>query len=133
MPIRYKIFEDRKLVYAAGEGKVTIDDLLRHIETLARDSTYVPPMKKLVDYSNAEILGLTIEELQKFTELKARLKDAFKGEMCAIVVKHDLDFGMARMHGVKLEPSKIETNVFRDIKSALKWLDVGLSEEEMKF
>ncbi len=131
MPIKYKIFEREKLVYVSGEGKITIDELLRHLEELSRDPEYRAPMKKLVDYRNTPQIGLSREDGQKFTDRKSLFKDSFQGERCAIVVANELDYGVSRVHSARIEPADIETNVFRNIHEALAWLKVDLDENEL--
>lgn len=37
MPLKYKIFQNRKLVYVLGIGEVSYEDLLLHIKELAAD------------------------------------------------------------------------------------------------
>ena len=132
MPIKYEILTDKKLVYAVAEGRVTIDELLDHIRELAADPRYEPPMKKLVDYRNAPVVALSVAESDHFTEAKKAVAHRFTGEVCAIVVKHDIDFGMSRLHGAKAESARIDTNVFRRFEEALSWLDVELNQGELK-
>ncbi len=131
MPIKYKIFQNRKLVYALGNGKITFDELLQHIEELAADPQYKPPMKKIVDYRNATLFGLSIEEANKFTIKKVQLVEIFNNETCAFVMNSDLDFGMSRAHEAHFENSDITTNVFRNMEEALSWLQVDLDKDEM--
>lgn len=133
MSIKYKIFQNRKLVYAVGEGEIKFDDLLDHYEDLSNNPKYIPPMKKLVDYRNATLVELSIDQAHQITKKKIQLKGKFKNEICAFVTKTDLDFGMSRMHGAQLESSDITTNVFRNIEDALSWLHVDLDEIEIDF
>ena len=88
-------------------------------------------MKKLIDYRNALIDSLTNEETQRLTDQKASYADTFKEEQCAIMVTRDLDFGLGRVHGAKIEHTGIKTNVFRNIQDSLAWLKVELDEEEI--
>ena len=132
MPIKYKIFPDKKIVYALGTGEITFNDLLLHIEELAKDPNYKAPMKKIVGYRNSTLSKLTTEEANKFTNKKSQLKDIFQNEMCAFVTHADLDFGLSRVHGAHIESSNITTNVFRSIEDAFIWLGVELEEKEIK-
>jgi hypothetical protein len=131
MPIKYKIFQDKKLVYALGVGDITYDDLVLHIEELASEPKYIPPMKKLVDYRNANLSTLSTEDSTKITKKKALLIDNFTNEKCAFVTKRDLEFGMLRFHEAQIDGSGIITNVFRNLEDALVWLQVKLDENEM--
>ncbi len=131
MPIKYKIFPDKKFVYALGIGEITYDDLFHHIDKLATDPDYTPPMKKLVDYRNSTLSRLSTEESIRISDRKAQLIKAFKDEKCAFVIKSNLDFGMTRFHGLHIEESGITTNVFRNMEDALEWLEVDLDENEI--
>ena len=133
MPIKYKIFQDRDLVYALGIGEVTYEDLLLHIEELAADPKYISPMKKLVDYRNSSLSSLSTENSIKITKKKALLYETFKNEKCAFVTTSDLDFGMTRLHGAHIEDSGIMTNVFRNFEEALAWLQVVINENEINW
>lgn len=130
MPLKYRIIEDRKLVYVTGEGDITFPELMSHIEELARDPGYKAPMKKLVDYRNATLNEISMKESDIFTQRKASLCDVFAGEQCAIVAPRDADFGMSRSHNAKIERSNVNTSVFRNLDDALKWLDVKLDPAE---
>lgn len=129
MPVQYKIIESKHLVYAVGSGLLTLPDLLSHLDDLAADPQYKAPMKKIVDYRNATINKLTMNEADIFTSKKARLKKLFLGEKCAIVT-NNVDFGMSRSHGTKIEKADIDTMVFRDINKALDWLDIQIDDDE---
>jgi len=129
MPVRYKIIESKKLVYAVGSESLTLSDLLKHLDALAADPKYKAPMKKIVDYRNATIKKLTMNEADIFTSKKTRLKKLFLGEKCAIVTNNDADFGMSRSHGTKIEQAEIDTMVFRELNEALVWLDIQIDDE----
>ncbi len=131
MPIKYKIFQDRKLVYVLGIGEIIFDELLLHIEELATDPKYISPMKKLVDYRNSTLSSLSTEETIKFANKKTQFIETFKNEKCAIVTKSDLNFGMTRLHFAHLHNVDIMTNVFRNIEDALSWLQIDLEENEI--
>jgi hypothetical protein len=132
MPLKYKILQDRKLVYVVGTEKVTFAELLAHLGELAKDPGYRAPMKKLIDYRYCEPLNLSTAEMETFSRKKASYANVFAGEQCAIITKVDVDFGMARMHGAHIEQKKIDTMVFRDMKPALEWLSLTVGEDELK-
>ncbi len=130
MPLRYEIIESQRLVLVVIEGRIGLVDLLQHIEVLSRDPRYVPPMKKLVDYRLAEQMGPKSEDIEAFVNSKTLMREIFAHEKCAIVIVNDLDFGMARIFSAKIESANYETNVFRDYRKALDWLEVDLSLSE---
>ena len=90
-------------------------------------------MKKLVDFTKINPIGLTKEEIELFTEKKAQYKEKFKNEQTAVVVNNDLDFGVSRIFYAKMRSYGLQMNVFRNIEDALHWLDVKLDKTEMLF
>ena len=118
MQIKYRIIENKKLVYAIGSGRVTLSDLLSHMDELSRDPNYKAPMKKLVDYRQIDCLELSMEESEIFATKKASLNEVFYKEKCAIVATKDINYGTARVHNALISSSGIETAVFRDPKKA---------------
>lgn len=131
MPIKYKIIEERKLVYAVGEGQINYADLLGHIDALSADKLYRGPMKKIVDYRNASAINLTAADVKLFTTQKGRLINVFKGERCAVVTNAGLSYDLARMHSAFIGEYGICANVFRNVNEALAWLPVDITEKEL--
>jgi hypothetical protein len=131
VPIRYKIIEAKRLVVALPTGSVTLDDLMKHLDELARDPRYASPMKKLIDYRNTPMVALTPDEARVLADRKSALQAKFAGERAAVITTRDVDFGMSRVHGVLVEPANIQTAVFRDLPGALAWLEVSLDEGDL--
>jgi len=123
MPIRYDINSELRLVYAESVGAVDLADLRRHTDQLAADPRYRSPMKKLVDYRAGRVIQMDSDQTRTLTRYKLEFAEKFTGEQCAFVVADDLDFGMSRLHGAHVE-RLVDTNVFRDLESALAWLGV---------
>ncbi len=126
MPIRYRILKEHRLVHAVSAGKVTVDDLVRHMDELAADPDYVRPMKKLVDYRRGPAVALDNEGVLTVSIAKSRHRSTFAGERCAFVTPRDVDFGMSRAHAARMDETGVEIAVFRDLVEALQWLEVDL-------
>lgn len=131
MALKYKILEDLKLVYAEAVGTLSFDDLKNHINSLSKDPRYHSPMLKLVDYRKLEEYALTTKEAETFSRIKASLTRRFTKERCAFVVPSDLVFGMIRHHQAFIDEGEIDTEIFRDIDAAKKWLGIDLNDEEL--
>jgi hypothetical protein len=131
MTIKYKIIEDLKLVYVSTDGTLSFDDLMKHIVKLSEDPKYKPPMLKLVNYSNLEKYLLKTEEAEIFSQKKASLTERFLNEKCAFVVSSNLVYGMARHHQAYIDKNKIDTNIFRDLEEATKWLGIDIKDEDL--
>jgi len=131
MALKYRIFSEKRLVYARSEGPLSSEELLAHLHNLAIDPSYRPPMKKLVDYRLSGLQSLSQRDAEEFTELKRSMGPIFQGEVYAIVVATDLDFGLSRVHGSMIETANMQTEVFRDIDEALSWLEVDIPVEAL--
>lgn len=129
MTYRYKIFEDTKLVYVKADGTMRFQDLMEHIETLAKDPGYTSPMKKLLNYLELEKYEVTTRESEIFSKRKQELVNRFMNEKCAIVVPSDLIYGMARHHQAFVDPVRLETDIFRDINEAIRWLEIDPDQD----
>ena len=133
MAIQYKILPDKKLVYVSGKTKPTIEEQIQCLFSIAQDPLYVAPMKKLVDFRVCEPIGYSHDEIKRFTEAKAELKERFKGEATAVIVNNDLDFGVSRVFSSFLEPHNLDLCVFRNLDDALRWLDVEVDDDDLLF
>jgi hypothetical protein len=129
MPFRYKIIENKKLVYAKAIDTVTFSDLLNHLDELCQDPKYKAPMKKLVDHRQNKKFDLTMKEQEQFAGKKASFKKMFSGEKCAIVVPTDFGFALGQVHASLSSCEDIETKAFRNFDEALIWLDVELDSD----
>ena len=129
--MKYKIFEDLKLVYVEVNDILRFEDLMQHLDELSRDPRYTPPMLKLVNYQNLKKYELSAKESEVFSNRKAALSDRFMHEKCAFVVPSDLGFGMARHHQAFIDENKIQIKIFRDLAEAKKWLEIDIPNEEL--
>ncbi|HAM51627.1 MAG TPA: hypothetical protein DCP92_13435 [Nitrospiraceae bacterium] len=126
MPIEYDIIMDKQLVLAKGSGVITGIEVIRHLDALALDDRYKAPMKKLVDYRTIDSISITSEEAYLIARKKKKLARIFTGERCAFVAPGELTYDSSRVHQALLYGSGLNTEVFRRIEDALKWLDVTL-------
>ena len=121
MPIRYAIDDAAGIVAVTAEGDVRQEEDLECFGALVANPGYRPGMGLLLDYRN-RVSVATTEQVKQFVEAAARLREAFDGSRCAIVVSEDVAFGMARMYAALAEDSFIPMNVFRDPDEAARWL-----------
>jgi len=132
MPLRYKIIENKRLVYVLGTEIVTFDELVENIKELSDDPLYKPPMRKLVDYRRLQMIELSMQESERFAQEKELRRASFENEQCAIVAPKDVNFGIARMHAALMDQSTMTTKVFRDLEDARAWLGIeDLASDEL--
>jgi hypothetical protein len=126
MSLKYKIFEDIKLVYVKAVDTLEYEELMDHIEKLANDPAYIPPMKKLLDYVDLKKSGLSTRESIDFSKRKQELADRFINEKCAIVTQADYFSGITRYHQAYIDEEKLKTKIFQNIDEAKAWLGIDL-------
>ena len=128
MSLEYDIITEEKLVLAKGSGVITGTDVMEHLAALAIDERYRAPMKKLVDYRRVKSIRISSEEAYSIARMKVKFAGAFTGERCAFVSPKDDTYSSSRVHQALVNRIGLNTEVFRCIEDALKWLDVTLQK-----
>jgi hypothetical protein len=122
MPISYRIDEAKKLVLTTASGVLTDSDILQLKSSLVSDPRWTPGMRELSDVRSIDRLDVTtagVQMMMQSDELHARALDSYR---LAIVVAHQLVYGMARMYQMLTEHSVPNVRVFRDMEEAKRWL-----------
>ena len=122
MPASYKVDKERRLVMSCGSGALTREDILGHQERLSKDPDFDPDFSQLADVTQVTKVELSTQDMQTISQRHLFSRHSRR----AILVKNDLQFGLARMFEVYRE-SVDETGlrVFRDINEALEWVLTG--------
>jgi hypothetical protein len=123
MPLRSVIRKDYRLVVSTGEGRVTLDDVMGHQETLLRNPDFNPDFNQLVDVTSVSDVTLSGDDLRKAVGRKI----FSPASRIAVVASGTFMYGMLRMTQNYQELSAIEqppVSIFMDRASALKWLGV---------
>jgi hypothetical protein len=119
MPAFYKIDKERKLVMSAGSGVLTREDLLGHQERLLKDPEFDPTFSQLSDFTQITKVDLTPEDVR----FAARKNIFSPHSRRAMLVKDDLQYGLARMFEIHRElAGEKGIRVFRNIDEALDWV-----------
>lgn len=129
MSLKCKIFKDINLVYVKAVDVLKYKELMDHIEKLANDPEYIPPMKKLLDYIDLKSSSLSTSESIAFSKRKRELADKFLNEKCAIVTHADYFSGISKYHQAYIDEEKLKTKIFQNIDEAKAWLDIDLDYE----
>jgi hypothetical protein len=128
MPIEYQIDHDLRVVFAAGRGVVTPQDVFAYQrEVWSRPE--VGGYNELFDLSEAErIVAPSSRGLQEMAAMSARMDLPALLSKFAIIAPENLEFGIARMYGTYRELEERGTKkvaVFRTRPEALAWLGVA--------
>ena len=125
MPLDYRIDHERRVVFAAATGILTVEDfLLRHREVWARSD--VAGFDAIYDLGGLDDLVLSSgERLRELADLASTMDVPGVVSRLAIVAPRDFAFGLARMYeayrSMSLRGSKT-VSVFRSMQAALDWL-----------
>lgn len=131
MPIRIEYDDDKKLLMATVQGEFTFDETQRALtELMDHESLDNPETRVLWDMSEAALMGLSAQEVQALVGSGQEGMARVLLHRRAVVISHDLHFGIAREYDAYQTPTEETVNVFRSKTAALRFL--GLSPEPRK-
>ena len=130
MFVNYQIISSLRLVYVKMRKALSIEELFAHLEDLVADERYVPPMKKIVDFSGLEDAPMPSFGVDDFARLNSFYENKLRGEHCVFVTPSDFRFGMGRLFGGYMREAVINVAVVRSLEEALALL--GITEEEFR-
>lgn len=139
MRTEYQIIPSLRLVYVAMRRAMSFKELVVHLEDLAADEDYVPPMKKIVDFSVVEDIPMYMFAQDDFDKLKTFYEGKLRGEHCVFVTPTNFKYGMGRHFGGSMGDAHLEVSVVRTLEEALALLEIkeedfraGLKEKELQ-
>ncbi|MCB2227734.1 MAG: hypothetical protein KQH53_13730 [Desulfarculaceae bacterium] len=109
---------------------LSIEELICHLRELAADEHYVPPMKKIVDFTDLEDAPMPAYSMDDFVRLGSFYENELGGEHCVFVTPSDFSFGMARLFEAYMSDADIKVKVVRTLENALELL--GIAEKEFR-
>jgi hypothetical protein len=130
MSIIYEITSSLRLVYLRMPKTLSIAELVSHMEDLVADENYIPPMKKIVDFTYITDSPMPKFDVGDFSRLKAFYEDKLRGEHCVFVAPSNFMFGMARLFQGFMHNASLEVSVVRSLEEALELLHID--EEDFR-
>lgn len=109
---------DGVLVLVA-HGTMTAPDMRRLQDQVRHCPDYRDDMPFLADVSQCDLSRLTQDDIRQISVSPSPFSGSAR---FALVVADDLGFGMARMFELMRGHDRQESQVFRDTKTALRWL-----------
>ncbi len=116
----YRIHKELGFLVTTWTGKVTNEDLINSYTRIFTDKNWSNQYNELADFREADAAKVTNNGLRKLVELAVKYEGDKKS---AILVSHDLTYGLARMYEILSEQSPETVQVFRSAEKALNWLD----------
>jgi hypothetical protein len=127
MPIDYKVFFDRKLVYARCHGTLTDGDVSSY-QGEVWSNTDVQGFDEIVDLSGVELIELpSFARMKQFAAMAAKMDAPSTSSKLAIAAVTDIQFGLGQMYAGWRNSDQHATKqvqVFRSLPDAMSWLGV---------
>ena len=103
----------------SGTGVLTKEDILDHMDRITKDPDFDPDFSQLVDFSQVTGVKFGPADVREFAERNIYSPKARR----AILVKDNLQFGLARMFEIHRELNgETGIRVFRAYDEALDWV-----------
>ncbi len=104
---------------STASGVITMAESLAHQEKLLRDPDFDPNFGQLVDFTHVTEVELSAPDVRRLA-----LTTVFSANSRrAILVKSDLQYGLARMFGMVRDGfGEKGIRVFRKLEDALEWV-----------
>jgi hypothetical protein len=122
MPVTCEIDAESGIVHTAIQGRVRTQELVTALEAVIRRPDFRSGLNGIVDLREGGVADLHTREVKWLVDLMDRHRDQIGPSRTAIVVSTDVDYGLARMYQAYAESTSIETNIFRDLEDARRWL-----------
>lgn len=120
MPVTYRF--DSSIVLIEMAGEYPLDEIRQTLVNALADPGRPANSSLLINLTESQSIHKRSQgELQSAAQFLASLAQRFKNRI-AFVSSKDLPFGLARMVSVGAEELGIETEVFRTMDEARKWL-----------
>lgn len=121
MPITYTLDHDQRRMFTRAEGLLTRHELEQHLDVEAQD--HAEEYAELFDARDATT-DITADDVRGLVDRARRWQaSGIKVGPTAIVATTDVVYGMARMYAMLAEFLNAPVEVFRDVASAMEWLD----------
>lgn len=120
----YTIDKQRRLVLSSADGTLTREDVQGHMDRLSNDPDFNPDFSQVLDFTRVSTVELEPDDIRLFAKRKIFSLTSRR----AMIVKDDLQFGLARMFATHRElEGEIGISVFRDAAEAMEWVLAGMA------
>ncbi len=113
------------IFYGKSSGDAETSVFADLLDAMLDHEKWQPGSRWLHDHSDLNSGPLTMDDVQEIALLCAERRQDLGAGKCAIVVRRDLEFGLARMWGGYIEGRwDMSADIFRSRTKALAWLTV---------
>ena len=119
MAVSHKIDKIRRVVICVATGVIDDEQAMAGHRALADNPDFDPTFAQIIDYRGVTDLETTTECARAIAADHLWAKESRR----AIVAASDVTFGQSRQYEMLSEENPGEFRVFRDMDSALSWLE----------
>lgn len=124
MPIRVEYDAENRLLVAKVEGEFTFGQTQQALnELMIHPALDDAGTRVLWDMSGAALVGITAEEVQRLVGPGEDGLARLLSHRSAVVINHDLHYGIAREFSAYQTPTGMSLTIFRSMTAAMRYLD----------
>ena len=124
MEISTEINKKKNIRCHIVRGVIDVRELTEYLKEMYTSSDFYSGMNVLWDLQEADFSSISNEDVRSLMEYVGKQWGKGGKSKAALVVSHDLDYGLSRMYQSMMEgatSSKID--IFRDINEAKEWIE----------
>ena len=130
MPISFKVLPAAKAICVRCEGIVSLEEILRYEVAVVTDPHFDSEHAEVLDLRAAEKLDVSHADVARIVGYEKSHGQYLGSRKVAFIAPADLEFGLGRMYELMEGDSPMETQVFRDARTACEWVGVSLADIE---
>ena len=124
MPVKYKIHDNGKYVYAKATGKLTPAEIINYVQKVRMNSEIKEGYKELFDVRFITESKVTIESFAEIIKEVIADEKRISRNKLAIVVSNPDSFDKAKSYETMVPEEKHKVIVFNTLEIAKIWLNV---------
>jgi hypothetical protein len=121
VPVTYQVDRTFPLVRTRCTGDVTFAEVVSHFRELERDASLPARFDVLLDLTEMRSVPES-DQLRSVAREIEHLQPRIQWGSCAIVASRDVLYGMSRILRAFAEAHFADSNVFRELEEAERWL-----------
>ncbi len=133
MPVTSEIDADLGFIHTTCSGKITLDDILKHLASLEKSLKTGPRWCRLIDMRAVELYEMTGKDVSRLAQTAVKAFERMGIVKSAVVAESNLVYGMIRMFEIHLGPDYDGFHVFRNMAQAREWLGVDDASSDLAF
>ena len=122
MPIQIKYIDDGLGVEFLGSSVVTGTDIIEANKEIYGNESFSRQRYQIVDRTNCEKFQVNNDEIQIIAAQDKAAAKTNPNIIIALISTSDLQYGISRMYQAHVGENGFLTKIFRDRKSAEKWI-----------